>query len=89
MQRFNITPTIAASAIPDIESDKSPDTTDNVAPPKPKTSIVAATTTFLVLLKSTWLWIKILRPFTQMKPYNNTEIPPKTGAGIAVKSAVK
>lgn len=86
---FNITPTIAASAIPDIESDKSPYTTDKVAPPKPKTSMVAATTTFLVLLKSTWLWINIFKPFTQIKPYYNTDIPPKTGCGIAVKSAVK
>jgi len=32
---------------------------DNAAPPNPKTSIVAATTTFLVLLKSTWLLINI------------------------------
>ena len=53
IQMFKITPTIAASAIPDIERDKSPDTTDNVAPPKPRTSMVAATTTFFVLLKST------------------------------------
>ena len=62
---------------------------DNAAPPNPKTSIVAATTTFLVLLKSTWLLINIFKPFTQINPYNNTEIPPNTGCGIAVKSAVK
>ena len=79
MHKFNITPIIAARDIPEIEMDKSPYTNANAAPPKPKTSMVAATTTFLVLLKSTWLWIKILRPFTQIKPYNNTEIPPKTG----------
>ena len=72
-----------------MDIDKSPDTTDNAAPPNPKTSIVAAMTTFLVLLKSTWLWIRIFKPFTQMNPYNNTEIPPKTGCGIAVKRAVK
>lgn len=69
--------------------DKSPYARDNATPPKPKTSMVAAITTFLVLLKSTWLLIKILSPFTQINPYNNTEIPPKTGWGIAVKSAVK
>ena len=82
--KFNNTPTIAARDIPEIAMDKSPDTRDNDAPPKPKTSMVAATTTFLVFVKSTWLWINILRPFTQMNPYNNTEIPPKTGAGISV-----
>ena len=72
-----------------MEIDKSPYTNANAAPPNPKTSMVAATTTFLVLFKSTWLLIKILRPFTQINPYNNTDIPPKTGVGIAVNNAVK
>ena len=64
-----------------MDMDKSPYANDNAAPPNPKTSIVAATTTFLLLLKSTWLWINIFKPFTDMKPYSNTEIPPKTGPG--------
>jgi hypothetical protein len=76
---------MAARDIPEMEIDKSPFTIDNAPPPKPKTSMVAATTTFLVLLKSTWLWINILRPFTQINPYNSTEIPPKTGWGLRLE----
>ena len=56
---------IAAKDMPEIANDKFPYAMDIVAPPKPKTNIVAATTTFLVFVKSTWLWIRILRPFTQ------------------------
>lgn len=48
---FNNAPTITARDIPEIETDKSPYTNDNDAPPNPRTSIVAAI--FLVLLKST------------------------------------
>lgn len=59
---------IAAKDIPEIAKDKSPYVIESVAPPNPKTNIVAATTTFLVFVKSTWLWIKILRPFTLMNP---------------------
>lgn len=61
-------PMIAAKDMPEIANDKFPYAMDSVAPPKPKTNIVAATTTFLVFVKSTWLWIKILRPFTQINP---------------------
>ena len=43
---------IAAKDIPEIAKDKSPYVIDNVAPPNPKTNIVAATTTFLVFVKN-------------------------------------
>ena len=39
---FNNAPTITARDIPEIETDKSPYTNDNDAPPNPRTSIVAA-----------------------------------------------
>ena len=46
-------PMIAARDMPEIANDKSPYVIESVAPPKPKTNIVAATTTFLVFVKST------------------------------------
>lgn len=80
-----MTPAIAASNIPEIETDRFPYATDRAAPPRPKTSMAPVTTTFRVLLKSTWFWISILIPLTEIKPYNSSEIPPKTGWGIAEK----
>ena len=50
--RFNKIPTIAAKLIPEIVTDKSPDTIDIAAPPRPKTSIVDATTIFFAFPKS-------------------------------------
>ena len=50
--RFNKIPTIAAKLIPEIVTDKSPDTIDIAAPPKPNTSIVEATTIFFDFPKS-------------------------------------
>lgn len=84
-----MTPAIAARDIPEIETDRFPYVTDRAAPPRPKTSMAHVTTTFRVLLKSTWFWISILIPLMEMKLYNSSEIPPKTGWGIAEKSAVR
>ena len=39
-----------------------------IAPPKPNTNMVAATTMFLLLLKSTFSWIKSFTPLTAMNP---------------------
>ena len=96
-----MTPAIAARDIPEIETDRFPYATDRAAPPRPKTSMAPVTTTFRVLLKSTWFWINILTllcknspastsrrgsiPLTEIKPYNSSEIPPKTAGGLLRK----
>ena len=66
--RFNKIPTIAAKLIPEIVTDKSPDTIDIAAPPNPKTSIVDATTIFFGFPKSIWFSIKTFKPFTDINP---------------------
>ena len=76
---------IAARDIPEIETDRFPYATDRAALPRPKTSMAPVTTTFRVLLKSTWFWISILIPLMEMKPYNSSEIPPKTAGGLLRK----